>query len=128
MYYKWDYSAPYATVFNRTISHIFRASGDGGYWYGYFHANLSATNHPYLDNAYCNSANLPSYNCSSEFNTYDTAGPTPRFFRFKYYTASYNDYYKMFQYYKIDKRESNSPVSETDMISNVQHWVQYRMK
>lgn len=128
VYYKWDYSAPYATVFNRTISHIFRASGDGGYWYGYFHANLSATNHPYLDNAYCNSANLPSYNCSSEFNTYDTAGPTPRFFRFKYYTASYNDYYKMFQYYKIDKRESNSPVSETDMISNVQHWVQYRMK
>ena len=129
VYYKWDYNASYANTLRRSISHKFRKKGVGDdFWYGYFHANLSSKDHPYIDKSYCNGANLPTYDCHSEFNTSATAGPTPRFFRFKYYTASYNDYYKMFQYYKIDKRESNSPVSETDMISNVQHWVQYRMK
>ena len=127
VYYKWDYNAPYANTTVRSISHIFRATGVAdNLWYGYFHANLSTKNHPYLDNGYCNNANLPSYNCSSEFNTYDTAGPTPRFFRFKYYQASYNDYYKMFKYYKVEAKESSTPVTETGLISNVQNWVQYR--
>lgn len=129
VYYKWDYNAPYANNTHRSISHKFRSTGVAdNFWYGYFHANLSTKNHPYLDNSYCNNANMASYNCSSEFNTSDTAGPTPRFFRFKYYQASYNDYYKMFKYYKIEAKESPSAVTETDLISNVQSWVQYRAR
>ena len=127
VYYKWDYNAPYANNTHRSISHKFRSTGVAdNFWYGYFHANLSTKNHPYLDNSYCNNANMPSYNCSSEFNTSATAGPTPRFFRFKYYQASYNDYYKVFKYYKLESKESLSAVTETDLISNVQNWVQYR--
>ena len=127
VYYKWDYNAPYANNTHRSISHKFRSTGVAdNFWYGYFHANLSTKNHPYLDNSYCNNANMPSYNCSSEFNTSATAGPTPRFFRFKYYQASNNDYYKVFKYYKLESKESLSAVTETDLISNVQNWVQYR--
>ena len=100
VYYKWDYNAQYANRTDRTISHIKRQSGQDGYAFIYFHANTSSINHPYLDNYYCNSANLPSYNCSSEFNTTALAGPTPRFFRFSYSTCTYRDYYMLFNYYK----------------------------
>ena len=128
VYYKWDYNAAYANRTDRTISPDYNRSGTDGWAYIYFHANLSSTDHPYLSNGYCNNANMPSYNCSSEFNTTDLAGPTPRFFRFEYSTAYYTDYYKMFKYYKTEQKESSTQVNASDTISNVQHWVLYREK
>lgn len=49
-------------------------------------------------------------------------------FRVPLYQCSYTDYVKMFKYYKIDNKESESEVVETDNISNVKHLVQYRVK
>lgn len=129
VYYKWDYNAPYANNTGRAISPVRLNSGTSGYAYWYFHANLSSTDHPYLDNYYCNNYNMPSYNCSSEFNNSDLAGPTPRFFRFNYYTTKYTDYQKMYQYTKVTNGlESATEISTSGSISNVQAWVKYRAK
>ena len=47
-------------------------------------------------------------------------------YRFDYYTSSYTDYVKVFQYQKITNCESEYQVTEGNGISNVQQWVQYR--
>ena len=49
-------------------------------------------------------------------------------YRFDYYTSYYTDYYKMFQYQKVENKESFTEVTEGGSISNVQEWVQYRAK
>lgn len=126
VYYKWDYSAPYYNVTNRSVAPVRITKGTDGLAFVYFHANLSSTDHPYLSNGYCNNYNMPSYNCSSEFNTSETAGPTPRFFRFDYYTSYFTDYQMVFQFQRFENRESGSPVAASNDISNVQRWVRYR--
>ena len=128
VYYKWDYNASYANRTDRSISPYRLNSGTGGYAYWYFHANLSSTDHPYLGTSYCNNYNIPSYNCSSEFNTTALAGPTPRFFRFNYYTCLYIDYYRLFHYYKEDNQESFTQPTESSTVYNIVEWVQYRAK
>lgn len=132
VYYHWAYSAPFANVCQRAVSSKYLGSGTGGYWFGYFWAFKDSTSYPYLDNGYCNNQNMPSYNCWSALSSYNGKNVnglcTPRFFRFDYYTSTYTDYYKMFQYYRIDGKESGSPVSAGGLISNVRHWVQYREK
>ncbi|MBD5137340.1 MAG: leucine-rich repeat protein [Lachnospiraceae bacterium] len=130
VYYHWAYNAALYNVTSRAISSTYLASGTGGFCYCYFWAFLDGTNYPYLDNGYCNNQNLPSYNCwpaVSSYNGQNVYGLcTPRFFRFDYYTSTYTDYYKMFQYYRLDAKESSSVVYAGGMISNVRHWVQYR--
>ena len=132
VYWHWAYNAAFYNVTGRAISSKYLSSGTGGYCYGYFYAFTSSTDFPYLDNYYCNNQNLPCYNCWSALSGYNgqnIAGLcTPRFLRFDYYTSSYTDYYKMFRYYKIESKESNSAVSADELISNVQHWIQYREK
>lgn len=132
VYYHWVYNAPFANRTDRSVSSKFLASGTDGYWYGYFYAFTNSTAFPYLDNSYCNNQNLPSYNCWSALSQYNGQNInglcSPRFFRFDYYLSYYTDYYKMFQYYKLEQKESSSVVVETDLVSNVQHWVKYREK
>ena len=126
VYYKWDYNASYYNVINRAISPVRLSKGTDGYSYTYFRAHLSSTDHPYLSNDHCNNYNMPSYNCSSEFNTTEFAGPTPRFFRFDYYTSYFTDYQMVFQFQRFENRESGSPVAASNDISNVRRWVRYR--
>lgn len=132
VYYHWAYNAALYNVTARAISSKCLQSGTGGYCYKYFYAFTDSTNYPYLGTDYCNNQNLPSYNCwpaVSKYNAQNISGLcTPRFFRFDYYNSTYTDYYKMFQYYKIDAKESSSAVTAGGLISNVQHWVQYRAK
>lgn len=132
VYYHWAYNAPFANVCQRAVSSKYLGSGTGGYYFGYFWAFKDSKSYPYLDNGYCNNQNMPSYNCWSALSSYNGKNVnglcTPRFFRFDYNTSTYTDYYKMFQYYRIDGKESISPVSAGGLISNVQHWVQYREK
>lgn len=132
VYYHWAINAAYYNNTGRAISSCYLANGQGGYCYGYFYAFTSATTYPYLDNLYCNNQNLPSYNCADQFGSYvgqNISGLyTPRFFRFDYYRSYYIDYYKMFKYYKIESKESSTKVTATDLITNVQRWVQYRAK
>ena len=128
VYYKWSYNAQYANRTDRTISPVRLTSGTNGYAYIYFRAHTSSTNHPYLDNYYCNSYGYACYNCSSEFNNTDLAGESPRFHRFDYYKSTYTDYTKMYNYSRTTHQESSSAVSPSSSISNVQVWVRYQSK
>lgn len=128
IYWHWMYNVNYANTTTRTISPNY-GNYDGLAFY-YFYAIASSTDCPYLDNYYCCSKNLPSYDCRSilpaSSGSTDGMG-TPRFFRFNYYVCYYTDYYKMFKYYQDVDKEATSQPTGSD-ISNVQRWVQYREK
>ena len=130
IYWHWMYNVGWANVTNRAISHRYgywNSSGgtSGGFLYQYFTAIASATDCPYLDNMYCCSQNLPSYNAISIISDTTNVG-TPRMFRFNYYSCSYTDYEKVFVYQKVENLESSTPVTPSSTITNVQHWVRYR--
>ncbi len=129
VYWHWMYNVAYANTTERAISSI--RTEVGNLYYHYFYALTSKVDCEYLDNLYCNSQNLPSYNCHSilpkSTSTTDGMG-TPRFFRFKYYKCTYTDSTKYYDHYKTDKMESSVEITAGDMISNVQKWVQYRSK
>jgi|GEM_PF-392492 uncharacterized repeat protein (TIGR02543 family) len=132
IYWHWMYNVGWANVTNRAISHRYgywNSSGgtSGGFLYQYFTAIASATDCPYLDNMYCCSQNLPSYNAISIISDTTNVG-TPRMFRFNYYNCSYTDYEKVFVYQKVENLESSTPVTPSSTITNVQHWVRYRDK
>jgi hypothetical protein len=81
-----------------------------------------------LDKYYCCSQNLASYNCHSIITNTTNVG-TPRCFRFNYYTSSYTDYEKVYQYKKVTTdNASSTQVTAGGEISNVQHYVRYRAK
>lgn len=129
VYWHWMYNVHYRNTTDRAISS--QKGTYSGLGYVYFYALTSSVDCPYLDKYYCNSQNLPSYNCSSILpaSTSSTDGMgTPRFFRFDYYVSDYVDYYKMFKYQKVEKLESTSQVTASSTISDVQEWVQYREK
>lgn len=102
-------------------------SGKGNNYTKFF-AMTSSVNCAYLDRLYCCSQNLASYNCHSILPSDKTGIGTPRCFRFDYYTSYYTDYYKVFQYTKTETLESDTEVTESSTISNVEEWVQYRAK
>ncbi len=129
VYWHWMYNVSYANVTNRAISSKRGTFGANNFAYIYFYAFTSSVNCPYLDNLYCNSQNVPSYNCASVLPETGKLGiGTPRFLRFDYYTSTYTDYYKMFKYYRDTNEESSTAVSSGNNISNVQHWVKFREK
>lgn len=132
VYWHWMYSVSYANSTERTISHrsgSWDAYGNsGGNNYKYFYALTSTVDCPYLDKNYCCSQNLASYYCHNILPSDKTHIGTPRFFRFNYRVSHYVDYYKMFQYQKVENLESGTQVYASDTISNVQEWVQYRAK
>ncbi|MBQ8910443.1 MAG: hypothetical protein IJY91_05320 [Oscillospiraceae bacterium] len=137
VYWHWMYNAgSYSTVLNRRISDRqgqydeYGNSGSGTkyYAYNYFYAFTSTANCPYLGKDYCCSRNQESYNCHDILPADKSGIFTPRFFRFSYYVSNYVDYYKMFQYQKVEQLESETQIEASDTVSNVQEWVQYRAK
>ena len=134
VYWHWMYNVSYSSRTDRTISHRYGSWDKYGnydksaYMYHYFFAITSTVDCPYLDNNYCCSQNLPSYNCVNILPSDKTNIGTPRCFRFEYYTSNYVDYYKMFQYQKVENKESSTEVVAGGNISNVQEWVKYREK
>ncbi len=104
-----------------------------------FSEELSVTNS--VDEGFVNTINemvsnattkSSGWTLSNEWNdlysiiTDTLAAWNPRCFRFDYYTSYYSDYYKMFQYRKVEELESGTLVEEGNGISNVQAWVKYR--
>ena len=133
VYWHWMYDVSYANSTTRAISpysgfwNKYGESGKGNN-YKYFYALTSKVDCTYLDNSYCCSQNLASYYCHDILPSSKGNIGTPRFFRFSYRVSSYVDYYKMFQYQKVENLESTTEVKASDTISNVQKWVQYRAK
>lgn len=135
IYWHWMYNVAYSTGTGRTIAD--KKCEYDNKAFKYFYAIASTTDCPELtDRSYV--ANYAAgkapvtYNCKSilpsSSSTTDGMG-TPRMFRFSYYTSTYVDYEKVYQYQKITTGiESLTAVSEGGEISNVQKWVTYRAK
>lgn len=136
VYWHWMYNVHYANRVDRTIAD--KRCDYENKSFQYFFAMTSSVNCPALtgnDAGYVvgyYASNAPTcYNCHSILPA--STGPTdglgtPRMLRFDYYTSYYTDYYKMFQYQKVENKESFTEVTEGGSISNVQEWVQYRAK
>ena len=128
VYWHWMYDTNYANGVD--VRAIWNQSGTcpvNGYGYYYFGAFTSSNGNYRSDNYYCNNLNITNYIVPERTAWNDCQGAT-RWFRFDYYTSYYTDYYKMFQYQKIEDKESDTEVFESDSISNVQEWVQYRAR
>ena len=137
VYWHWMYNVNYANTLVRTIADK-QCTGPDGNVFKYFFAMTSSVNCPALTGEYAGyvvgyypSSAPTCYNCHSILPA--STGPTdglgtPRMLRFDYYTSYYTDYYKMFRYQKVEDKESDTEVFESDSISNVQEWVQYRAR
>lgn len=134
VYWHWMYNVAYAKNMERQISDVYKEGS--GLSFVYFFAMTSSVNCPtasvqgYVTNYASNKAPT-TYDCRSilpaSTSTTDGMG-TPRMLRFDYYTSTYTDYYKMFQYEKFENKESTTQVTASNTISNVQKWVRYRAK
>lgn len=133
IYWHWMWKTDYSSSTTLAISpysgkwDIYGVKGKGRN-YNMFYALKSTVDCPYLSTGYCCSNNMKSYNCKEILPSNKSGVGTPRFFRFDYYTCSYIDYVKMFEYKKVETLESKTQVTASDTISNVQKWVQYREK
>jgi len=131
VYWHWMYSTGTSTGYlDRAIyykSGYASAAAVGStcanYKYQYFQAFKSTTAYsPVYSNWNQGHGQYLWYNCTG------VNARSSYFYRFDYYTSTYTDYYKMFQYKKVENLESSTSVSASDTISNVQEWVQYRAK
>lgn len=128
VYWHWMYDTNSAN--GSSVRAIYNKYGYGptnNYLYKYFGAFTSTNGSYSSDTGYCNNLNIRNYIIPERTAYSDCQGAT-RWFRFDYYTSSYNDYYKMFQYRKVENKESSTEVFASNTISNVQKWVEYRAK
>ena len=132
VYWHWMYNVAYSTTTSRQISATKDSSGSLSFVY--FYAFAHTTDAPYLDKLYQNkNTGLSVYNCNSilpssaKKNAADGGAGNCRHFRFDYYSSTYTDYQKIFQYSRTTDQESTSYPSGNG-ISNIQQWVKYRAK
>ena len=117
VYWHWNYllaSPGHAT--NRYISNVKTS------YYSHFAAFTDSTNYGHKDK---NGTVDPDDYYVDRGNTTDVSW---WWYRFNYYTCNYTDYYKMFQYYKTESKESTSDPTGGTGVSNVVKWVKYREK
>ncbi len=128
VYWHWMYNCGGAN--GNSERPIYNQSGVApatGFGYQYFGAFTSSRGDYYSDTWYCNNLGMQNFVIPEITANADCQGST-RWFRFDYYVSSYFDFYKMFQYQKIEDLESPTEVFASDTISNVQQWVRYRAK
>ena len=107
--------------------------GDATRWYDddYFAAFKSSTNYKRTDSN--RGQKTPYYYwyqiTDSKYTPNSVSKGSYYWYRFDYYTCTYEDYVKIFVYEKINYNlESNVQVEENETISDVQKWVTYRVK
>lgn len=129
IYWHWMYDCGNANgISTRAIYYKYGYGPDNGYLYKYFYAFTSTNGNYSSDMYYCNSQLMTNY-IIPERTAYSLCGGATRWFRFDYYTSTYTDYQKIYQYKKV----TNNIVSSTEVtaggeISNVQKYVKYREK
>lgn len=126
VYWHWMYDCGSASAGNRAIYNQYGYGPANNYLYKYFGAFTSSSSYT-ATTGYCNNLGATVYKDTGRTSYADSQG-SYYWFRFDYYTSSYVDYYKMFQYKKVETKESSTVVSASSTISNVQKWVQYRAK
>lgn len=128
VYWHWMYSS--STYSNNMKRPIYNKKGTGpatGYVYKTMQAQLSSIDHPRASSGYVENTGLPSYDVSTEFNTFATIGHTSRCFRFEYYSCSYTDYTKVYFHSKTESLSSSEPVTEGNGISNIVEMVRIQL-
>ena len=117
VYWHWTYpqsSYDYNT-WDRPISNVYgewTGYGDATHW-GAFE---STTNYPFISDAYkAQTTNI--YGASSYW-----------WFRFSVYKQTYTDEERVYKYQKVTEETSKTKVSAGGEISNVKHYVRYRLK
>ncbi len=128
VYWHWMYSSSsYSSNMKRPI---YNKKGTGpatGYVYKTMQAQLSTIDHPRASSGYVENTGIPSYDVSTEFNTFETIGHTSRCFRFEYYSCVYTDYVKVYFHSKTESLTSSEPVTEGNGISNVVEMVRIQL-
>ena len=121
IYWHWMYDCGGAKAYDRLINH-----GYTGKWH-YFGAFTSTKGYEKTQASACTNRDCTTYYVSDRKSHADTQG-SYYWLRFDYYNCNYTDYYKLFEYKKVEEKESLTQVNASDTISNVQKWVQYREK
>lgn len=128
VYWHWMYDCNGATAYDRAIYDRKGTGPTNGYAYKYFGAFTSSTSYT-AGTGYCNNLGATVYYNTGRTSYADSQG-SKYWFRFNYYKSTYTDYYKMFQYQKVESKESTTKVtagtSGNSTISDVQEWVRYR--
>lgn len=128
VYWHWMYDCGGGNgIANRAILDYKGTGPDNGFYYKYFGAFTSTTGNYSNDKYYCNSRNITNYIIPGRTAYSECQGAT-RWFRFDYYKSTYTDYQRIYQYQKVENLESGTPVYGSNTISNVQHWVLYRVR
>ncbi len=127
IYWHWMYDCGGGAA-SSSWRNIYYQKGTRYYGYKYFGAFTSTNGNYSSDKSYCCGLNITNYIVPERTSFASCQGAT-RWFRFDYYTSHYTDYYKMFQYRKVEEGlESATQIVASDTISNVQNLVQYRPK
>lgn len=131
VYWHWCHDCGESNAYYRAIYDRYGYGPDGQMYYN-FGAFTSTNGYTYYGTGvYCNNLNMDVY-WDTPYLSYADSQGTYFWFRFDYYTSSYTDYYKVFEYEKTEELESSSAVNEgtsgNSSISNVQAWVMYRPK
>lgn len=127
VYWHWMYDCNNASAYSRAIYNQYGYGPVNGYLYKYFGAFTSSASYS-ATSGYCNNLGLTVYYNTGRTSYADSQG-SYYWFRFNYYTTTYTDYVKIFTYEKITTgKESATEVKESDSISDVQVYVQYRKK
>ena len=109
---------------------IFHKKGNNSknsYYSKYFGAFASTNGYERTQNSACAERDCATYYVHDRKSNADTQG-SYYWLRFDYYNCNYTDYYKLFEYKKVENKESETKVNASDTISNVQKWVRYREK
>ena len=121
IYWHWMYDCGGAKAYDRLINHQYTSK-----WH-YFGAFTSTNGYEKTANSACTNRDCTTYYVSGRTSHADTQG-SYYWLRFDYYNCNYTDYYKLFEYKKVEDKESETKVTASNTISNVQKWVQYREK
>ena len=129
IYWHWMYDTNYANgVQNRAIYNRNATASANGFYYKFFGAFNSSTDYTYGGTGYTCNLGWANYIVNDRTSWNDCQGAL-RWFRFDYYGCAYTDYYKMFQYQKVENLESTTQVTAGTngnvTISNVVEWVMY---
>lgn len=129
VYWHWMYSCSNANgTSQRAIYNKYGYGPDNSFLYKYFGAFTSTNGNYSSDKYYCNSLSITNYIIPERTAYADCQGST-RWFRFDYYTSTYTDYQKVYQYQKVTTGlESTTEVTASSTISDVKAYVQYREK
>lgn len=126
VYWHWMYNTDGANANNRRPFYQSGYNSENGYGYSIFNAWTSTKN--YSSVSHSGQSGWTWYEVRDSHTSYAESGGSYYWYRFDYYVSNYTDYYKMFQYQKVEEKETTTEIANGGSISNVQKWVQYREK